>query len=339
MSEIKLRTYTQHPTRPPAGTFRIYIFDSDRRMYLQSSTTEEAQDGVDFNGLLEKLTYERDDLLMVSDSEDSGALKKVEIGTLGGCGGTDLIKVYFMTGDWSPTVQELEDAGTFILMRTVLGDMTLTLPDPDDFTDDNTLRHFYVVNGGSGKGTVQIEGGGLFVDNLDKVVMNRVNDITEIGGYHQAGVFTFWGRITRIETNLQLRRGATWASTNFATPTAIPWDVLELEDNDSVIDWDNATPSRATIGLEGSYSTNYFICISSQVGTTWTVETWLRKNGSTEVPGTRLKTTMTGGQGMCQSLPQSSIEFLIGNYLELMVEHSNLNGDLESARMTLKKMV
>jgi hypothetical protein len=198
------------------------------------------------------------------------------------------------------------------------------------------MRHFYFINGGNNTVTINIASSGTFIDGLDQVVMPHYNQLCEIGGYHKTGVYTFYGRVNQVQTDLQVRRAATWSATNFASPAAIPFDTQDIEDNTSVSSWEGVTnPSRLTANLEQVYKVNYFVAINSTGGLTWTLEVWLRKNGTTEINGSRLRTGNFGNEDGSLTLPTLTVPLAEDDYLEVMIAHSSLTGNLHSATATM----
>lgn len=340
MSEFRMRMYAAHPTRPTGNMVRVYAL-TDGNLYLQTATGETpmSQTDVDIGGLPEKVTYSADDRLLIEDAADSFAMKRLAVKTLGGSAGVSKFKVGFIESDWTPTVAELEAAGGFFIVRTQSGPIQITLPEPQNFTDDGALREFWFINGYINPVTIRIANLGTFIDGLDVVRMPRFGDLMHIAGYHKAGVSTFWGRALTIDTNLQVRRQAAWASTNFATPTPIPMDTQETNDNPSVLDWDIGTPSRFDLNSSGHYHIGFIVCIQSTSAVSWSASVWLRKNGTTEIPGSRMSLSMAGNDESCLSFPNSGFDFVAGDYLEIMAEQTSLTGNITGARMIISRLV
>lgn len=302
------------------------------------SDTDAIHDNIanEINAVTEKTEAARDDVFIVEDSDASWAKKKVEVGTLGGNGGPDLKKLGIIASNWTPTIAQMYANGNIVVCATDYGDITITLPDPSGFPEDDCVRNFRVTNAGSGTVTIQIASSGTFNNtDLDKLILNKYNQLVDITAYNKTGVYTLWG-FAFLTCEVRARRAATWAASNFDTAAAIPFDTEDIEDNNSILEWNVTNASRVTNVYGSQCTISYNVTIDSTGGGNWEAEAWLRKNGTTEVSGSRLKTSNAGGKDQSITLPGFSLFLAEDDYLEIMIEQESLTGQLHSSFITVR---
>lgn len=216
-------------------------------------------------------------------------------------------------------------------------DITLTLPDPSGLPlADGYLRRVYAGNFGGNGGHFHVDiDGSNFLDGLSRAEVTANGGAVMLGAVNGT-LASVWVRISSLENHIQVRRASTWAASNFATPTAIPFLVQDLEGNDAVISWAaTPNPSRLTISLTDHYHFSGVLNIDSTGGVTWNVEAWLRKNGTTEIPGTRVRTGNYGAEDQSVALPSIGLALEEGDYVEWIIEHTSLTGNLYSAMLSV----
>lgn len=245
------------------------------------------------------------------------------------------LKPHLVGVNYAPTWAQFSANGPVIIVDTTAGDVEVTLPAADTIPADGLLHRGWVHHIGGGNKCVVVVDGEDFHDGLAKMVIPE-GVTTQLGGMYMGPSNEGWLRISKISTRLQIRRAATWAAINFAAPAAIPWDTEDIEDNDSVIEWEGViNPSRVTIKFGGYYDIKFFVNIDSTGGLTWNLAAWLEKNG-TEVAGTRLRTGNYGDEDQSIALPGVEIELAENDYLEVVLDHTLLTGNLCSATMVIQ---
>jgi len=218
-------------------------------------------------------------------------------------------------------------------------DLTFTLPAASGLPNDGMFRGpIYVGNfSGDNELTVDIASSGAFSDGLVSVLLSHDSESIMLGAVN-GGLATTWMRISTVHHHLQVRRAATWASSNFGTPTPVPFDTEDHGGNPDVSYWDNPTnPTRLYAAFKGEYHVSGFANIDSTGGFTWTCEAWVRKNGTTEVTGTRLRTGNYGNEDQAITLPPVILDLDVGDYIEWIFDHSALSGNLNSAMLGMEK--
>lgn len=218
-------------------------------------------------------------------------------------------------------------------------DITITLPDPAGLPkDDNTILGMCYVGKMKAGGTVTVDvlgTGGVFMDGLESVLLEDQMQQTTIACVN-ATLASVWMRISTIPDTLQVRRAATWSATNFSSPTPLPFDTEDIEGNPSVSDWDTPTnPSRLVAKYAKTYTFSGFINIDTTGGATWIFEAWLRKNGTTEVPGSRIRTGNYQGEDMAVTMPPIQVDLAVDDYIEVVCDHTSLTGQIFSAAFTM----
>jgi len=146
-----------------------------------------------------------------------------------------------------------------------------------------------------------------------------------------------WMRISGLKNVHQLRRAATWSATNFVGDTGVPFDTEDIIGNSTISDWTSGTnPNRIDIGYTARYTIAGLSSIDSTGGSTWTVECFWRKNGTTEIPGTRIRTGNYGGGDSSVTMPSMSVDLVDGDYIEWCFNNSfTLAGNLHSATLSI----
>ncbi len=210
-------------------------------------------------------------------------------------------------------------------------DVEITLPDPSGAPlNDGLLRRLYVGNFGGAGGHVHIHSS-HFIDEVTLVDLKR-NGESILLGMTNNSMAASWMRISSLGNTLQIRRAATWSAASFNAATAVPFDTEDHEGNPSLTSWEGVTnPSRMTFGFDGCFAISGMASINSTGGGTWNLQCFLRKNGTTEIPGSRLRTGNYGSEDDSVTMSPISVNLVAGDYLEWVFDHYNLTGYMVSA--------
>jgi len=219
--------------------------------------------------------------------------------------------------------------------------VTITLPTiASGPGGDGFLRRLYVGNfnnGGEGETSIDIASSGKFTGGLTKIELEADGASVMLVAI-KGSLSETWARISSLETHIQVRRAATWAASNFSTATAVPFDTQDEEGNSAVFTWSSTpNPSRVTFGLKGYYRISGFANIDSIGGYTWTCEAYLRLNGTTEVPGTRIRTGNYGNEDQELVIPSILISVDEGDYIEWLFDQNSLTGNLRTATLFVSR--
>ncbi len=213
-------------------------------------------------------------------------------------------------------------------------DVEVTLPDPALLAyDDGLLHRLYMGNlGGSGGHVhVKIVGGGTFIDGLEQLELEH-NGASVMLGTTRGKLAAKWFRISNLRDNIQLRRSASWAATNFSSPAGIPFDTEDIDGNPYITSWASIpNPTRVEIEFTSWYTVSGFVDFDSTGGSPWSCAAYLRKNGTNVIPGTSLAPGNYNNEDSCATLPPFSIFLESGDYLEYVLSHTNLTGNLRAA--------
>ena len=220
-----------------------------------------------------------------------------------------------------------------IFADTTPGDVTITLPLASTTPNDGYVREFYIHNSGGGnKAIVQLSGSDEFPNGIDHIGLPKANQTVHIGVIPSG-----WSYISAVDVVLQARRSATWDASNFASAAAIPFDVTDIEDCEEVLAHDTAVnPTRITAGANGRYRIAGWLGINSTGGFTWTMTGYLRKNGTTTVDGSTVYTGNYGNEDQGVSFGPLYLDLVDGDYIEWVIDHTNLTGRLENATLVAK---
>jgi len=216
-------------------------------------------------------------------------------------------------------------------------DLTFTLPAPTGLPNDGMFRGpLYCGNfTGDHALTIDITSSGTFSDGLSSVRLEKDSESIMLGCVN-GDLAQTWMRISQINDYIQLRRGSTWAATNFAAPTAVPFTVLDHAGNPDISYWDTPTNvSRLYAAFDGDFLFHGVANIDSTGGVTWTLECWLRVNGITEVPGSRARTGNYGNEDQSISIAGLTVALTAGDYVEWVFDHTSLTGNLNSCTLSM----
>jgi len=246
----------------------------------------------------------------------------------------------------SPYTDGVDDGKIFAFDDTDLtgvettADLTFTLPDPTDWPNDKMFRGPLYVGNFTGENalTIDIEDSGSWSDGLEKVVLTESSESVMLGVVN-GDLAQKWLRISSVQHYEQLRRAATWAAANFSSAAGLPFDTQDRAGNDALSEWAvTPNPSRVTFNFTGFFLIGGFANIDSTGGSTWNVECWLRKNGTTEVAGSRIRTGNYGGEDQALTLTPILVEVEDGDYIEWVFDHTSLTGSLYSATFMVSKV-
>lgn len=151
-------------------------------------------------------------------------------------------------------------------------------------------------------------------------------------GIHEHGVAI----LTTMNYDVRLTRAADWNATNFSSATPIEFDTVSRNTQTEMF---TTTSNRITLGSTGEFSVTACGNIDSTGGTQqWNCTMVIRKNGTDN-----LHIPARGGNYQGEddhiSINTMKFDFVAGDYLELVIAHSNLTGNLVGACMSIDMMV
>jgi hypothetical protein len=212
---------------------------------------------------------------------------------------------------------------------------TVILPRTNVIDDDGYMRQFWVKNGSAGPVVIQTTPPEVFTPGNNKIVLNTKNNTAHIGCVYSATGTDSWMNIAEQLNIMQVRRSSIWDAANFSNDTPIPFDVVDKDTNDSVILYNSSSPTLVQTQVYGTAAVSYWAAIDSTGGSTYTVEAFLRKNGITEIPGTRVITGNYGNEDQSLSIGVTHVDIEIGDYFEVVFNQSNLTGRVQSCTLSV----
>jgi len=241
------------------------------------------------------------------------------------------------SSSYTPSYADLLTDGPVIVMDTSGGNHTVTLPAADTLPADGRIHRAWIHHTGTGNNTLTVVcSGENFQDGLASLKVLKGKTV-QLGGFNAGSGNPGWMRISDMLTTLQVRRAATWAALNFASPNPIPWDSQDREDNTDVSEWTSG--SRIYARFPTTFEVSYAFSIDSSGGSPWIIEAWIRKNGSADILGSYLRTGNYWDEDQSASLPPLSIDLEVDDYLEVFLDHSGLSGSLVEAMLMIKTKV
>lgn len=245
-----------------------------------------------------------------------------------------ITKTRFITSDYT-----LVSSDQVLFVNTTDREVVITLPYATNFPSDGYLRQFDIMHN-MGSSNVQIKttgterfayGNSFF--NLGKHIFSFT-----IGTVH-VGANAYWGLRRNLTVSGSAHREASWASANFSSMTAIPFDNTYSETQYEII---NVRPTgynkRITVGTAGNYELSYMIDIDSTGGGTWNATSRIYKNG-VAVDDTSVRTGNYGNEDQSMCYIPTYMDLEAGDYLELRIDHNNLTGNLVHGVLNVKIML
>jgi len=241
------------------------------------------------------------------------------------------------SSNYSPSYANLLTDGPVIVMDTSGGNRTVTLPAASTLPADGRIHRAWIHHTGTGSNTLTVVcNGENFQDGLASLKVLKGKTV-QLGGFNAGPGNPGWMRISDMLTTLQVRRAATWASSNFVSPNPIPWDSQDREDNVAVSEW--VSGSRIYARFPKVFEVSYVFSIDSSGGLPWVVEAWIRKNGTTDILGSYLRTGNYWDEDQSAGMPPLTVQLEANDYLEVFLDHSNLSGSLVEAMLMMKTRV
>lgn len=226
-----------------------------------------------------------------------------------------------------------------VLMCAYAGTITITLPLASTVPEDGHMREFYVKNASGFPVTVITQSPDKFLPGNNKITLNSLNDTVQIGVMYSADGNFSWASIASQEVICQLRKETSWPHTAFSAATAFPFDISDMLDNDTIIGWTSGAPTRIYARVSGRIKISYWTGIDSNGPGTYIVEAFLRKNGIGSVDGSWIRSGNYPSEDQSMGIGVATIPVTMGDYFELMFDHSSLTGDLVGTTLTAAMVV
>jgi hypothetical protein len=212
------------------------------------------------------------------------------------------------------------------------GDMTFTFPDPTFFPTTGIGRQYIFKNGDTTGNilTVKLYGTGTFQNGLNEVkIYNRG---TLRMGMVRPNIADGAFLLQTLEAYAQVRRNLAWASSNFSSLTAIPFDTQDNIRDSNIISHSTSTnPERLTLNVKGEYKASCWFSVNSTGGSSWSLTGYIRKNGTDQVDGSAFSLGNYQTEDAHVSLGPIRIESDGDDYYEVVVDQNNLTGNIEDA--------
>ena len=213
------------------------------------------------------------------------------------------------------------------------GDMTFTFPDPTFFPTTGRGKEYIFKNGDTtGKIlTVKLYGTGVFQNGLNEIkVYNRG---TLRVGMVRPNIADGALLLQDLCGAIQVRRNSTWAASNFSSNTAIPFDTNDMIRDDNVMDHSTSSnEERILLKALGCYKITFWMAVNSTGGSSYSVEGYIRINGSTELAGSRFEVGnyQTEDSHVCIG-PIYYQSTATTDYYEIMLDQNSLTGNVHDA--------
>lgn len=225
---------------------------------------------------------------------------------------------------------------SLILTYQTTNDITITIPESSSMPNDGKVRECLIYDlGGTGKVFIETSGTDTFQNGATRLQLTRAGDFFRFGiAYPNLGQGI--ATLNSKSVHERLRYNTTWAAANFATATPVPFNTVDLETDPNILEQDGVNPSRLNIKTTGVHELGFSLAVDSTGGATYNVNAYLRVNGSTIIPGTNIITGNYGGED--QSMSIASIDYVLnaGDYVELVLDHTNLTGNANNIVLTAK---
>lgn len=237
------------------------------------------------------------------------------------------------------------DTAPALLVNSSLGDINITLFNSDKQKNDNKVHRFWIYHSATSNPvnivTITVDGQN-FSDGLEAITI-QPGETLQFGSIYD-DTESGWMRIDNQSNVEEISREAAWDAANFDSaiggPAAIPFDQLNAEDNPYILKWDN--PDNVTdiiVGLKGRVLINYNMVLASTGGAAiWNVSAWVELNGS-ELNGTRSELSgLLANNPASMSLTRLAVEVEKDDILTLVIQQTNLTGNLVHANFGIQRL-
>ncbi len=230
---------------------------------------------------------------------------------------------------------DIENDNVIMCMGTT--DITITIPDTNAIPNDGIFREFFIFNLSSNGSKVNIEttGGQTFIQSGLTSISLNANELYNFGAGHPNmgdGLATTTTRNSYIQT----RYNGSWSAASFTSATPVPFNTTDLEWDANIIEHDNSNVSRLNFKVGGIAEISYWFGIDSTGGSTYTMQGYLRKNGTTIIDGSSMPTGNYGGEDQSISIGVLYVPVVAGDYIELVLQNTNLTGVVNNIVVSAK---
>lgn len=231
-----------------------------------------------------------------------------------------------------------------VIVAGATGPVTITLYNPNIQQDGATMtQHRIVANSQHPVTVVTHDGTSSLLSGLNKVVLEGgINNELMFGVINDtASGVVGWGYQGKVDVYASSIRVASWSSGNFeGALTAVPMDTLADMTNDAALKIDVASnPTRVTAEVGCICEVGYNASVDSTGGSTYNLETVIRKNGTEIIEKSHIRTGNFGGEDTSSSA-KATVKMLAGDYIELMITATApLTGNLVKCGIDVKSSI
>ena len=223
-----------------------------------------------------------------------------------------------------------------IIVGTHTSDMVFSFDNPTYFPTTGRGKEYIFKNGSSSSLLiVKLYGSGTFQNGLNEIKIYPRGTLKI--GMVRPNIADGALLLQNLYIDSQIRYDGIWADTNFSSITAIPFDTNDHLHDSNVIDHDISTNnSRLYLKILGEYNPTFWFSVDSTGGSaSYSVEGYVRKNGTDEIAGSHFYCGNYKTEDSFVSLGPLSIEATNStDYIEVMIQQTGLTGYLKS--MVLK---
>jgi len=207
------------------------------------------------------------------------------------------------------------------------GYIEITVPSHSALPDDGKVHCWYIAksNIGSEVVRVQLTNPNTFPQGHNYIDLIYPGEAVYFGGIKGLG----WFSITSLKIVCQANRLTTWNATNFVNPTAIPFGNAVVNDNQDIIEFNTAFPTRLTVKVKTRVVASYHWTIDSTGGSgRYNIVAYLRKNGNEIIQGSESRAGDGANEDCEGGHANVNIEMNPNDYIEVVIDHSLLTGQL-----------
>jgi len=169
----------------------------------------------------------------------------------------------------TPYTVDLNADGPYLISRYTGGPTSIiNLPDPATETPDDKAKSFYLLNEGTSIIQIWINSGGrLFSDGIQRFFLRPGEAV--VLQLNQTSSGAVWSRRNSHLQSLLVGRAATWDAVNWgiipppSNGNPVPFDVMLLNDNLDVFNWNIATPTDIVLNRSGRFKAGFSINIDT----------------------------------------------------------------------------
>ena len=320
------------PSTPDSGYTSLYVDSADKHL-KQKDDTGSVTDLTTASGAVQTSTFDTKGDLLVGTADNaydnlviSGTNGRVDLRT-DSSASTGLAWQALDNSRYKLTAAGDDYTVNLATDQVVLTygseDIDITFPESTGIPNDGYGKEFAVVHLGTGTCTIKLSGSDYFPNGLTQFKCNPQQSVRIAGSY--PNLASGWALMSTHCIFSKSHRTGTWTSGNYSSATACPFTAW-VNSDENVVECETNNPTKITFKKSGNAKVGFSMAIESTGGSTWRLRAYIRINGNTVISETDITTGNYGGEDNSLTSLKVPYNFSANDYVELILDHTNLTG-------------